>query len=126
MSERQRIFVERMKVRPEDRVLEIGCGHGVAASLVCERLVNGRYTAIDRSQKMIDAARRRNAEFVASGKAEFLLGDVRTVDLGKRQFDKIFAQRVRLFHEEPELARELFKRWLAPRGKVFVEYDEPE
>jgi ubiquinone/menaquinone biosynthesis C-methylase UbiE len=88
--------------------------------------VNGRYTAIDRSQKMIDAAKRRNAQFIAEGKAEFLLGDVRTIDLGTRLFDKIFAQRVRLFHEQPDLARALFKRWLALRGKVFVEYDEPE
>ena len=125
MSERQRTFVERMKVRPEDRVLEIGCGHGVAASLVCERLTTGHYTAIDRSQKMIDAARRRNQQFVAAGKAEFLLGDVRTIDLGDRLFDKIFAQRVRLLHEQPDLARALLKRWLAPRGKIFSEYDEP-
>jgi ubiquinone/menaquinone biosynthesis C-methylase UbiE len=125
MSERQRVFIERMKVRPDDRVLEIGCGHGIAASLICELLVKGHYTAIDRSQKMIDAARRRNAQFVADGKAEFLLGDLQTIDLGERSFDKIFAQRVRLFHEEPELAHKLVKRWLAPRGKVFVEYDEP-
>ncbi len=126
MNDRQRIFIERMKVRPDDRVLEIGCGHGIAASLICERLVKGRYTAIDRSQKMIDAAKRRNAQFVAEGKAEFLLGDMQTIDLGDRLFNKIFAQRVRLFHEQPELAHALAKRWLAPRGKIFVEYDEPE
>lgn len=126
MSDRQRVFIERMKLRPEDRVLEIGCGHGIAASLICDRLTTGRYVAVDRSQKMIDAAMRRNAQFVGAGKAQFLLGDVRTIDLGDRLFDKIFAQRVRLFHDEPELAQALLKRWLAPRGKVFVEYDEPE
>lgn len=126
MSERQRVFIERMKVRPNDRVLEIGCGHGVAASLVCERLSTGRYTAIDRSRKMIEAATRRNSRYVEEGKAEFLLGDLQTIDLGERLFDKIFAQRVRLFHDDPDLARSLSKRWLAPRGKVFVEYDEPE
>jgi ubiquinone/menaquinone biosynthesis C-methylase UbiE len=126
MSERQRIFIARMKVRPEDRVLEVGCGHGIAASLICELLVKGRYTAIDRSQKMIDAAKRRNAQSVTNGRAEFLLGDLRTIDLGSRSFDKIFAQRVRLFHDEPDVAHALVKRWLAPRGKVFVEYDEPE
>jgi ubiquinone/menaquinone biosynthesis C-methylase UbiE len=126
VSDRQRIFIDRMNVRPDDRVLEIGCGHGIAASLICERLAKGRYTAVDRSQKMIDAAMRRNARFVTDGKAEFLLGDVRTIDLGDRVFDKIFAQRVRLFHEQPELTRVLLKRWLAPRGKVFVEYDEPQ
>ena len=126
MNDRQRIFIERMNVRPDDRILEIGCGHGIAASLICERLAKGHYTALDRSQKMIDAAKRRNAAFVTAGKAEFLLGDLRTIDLGNRRFDKIFAQRVRMFHDEPELAHALVKRWLTPRGEVFVEYDEPK
>jgi hypothetical protein len=33
--------------------------------------------------------------------------------------------RVRLFHDEPERARQLASRWLAPGGRLFVQYDEP-
>jgi hypothetical protein len=45
----------------------------VAASLVCARLDGGHLTAVDRSPKMIEAARRRNAAYIQAGKAEFLL-----------------------------------------------------
>jgi ubiquinone/menaquinone biosynthesis C-methylase UbiE len=118
VSERLRSIVERLEIRPEDRVLEIGCGHGGAATLVCERLDGGRLTAVDRSPKMIEAARSRNAEYVESGKAEFLVAELEDLDLGDRRFEKIFAVRVGLFHREPERARGLAERWLAPGGDL--------
>jgi ubiquinone/menaquinone biosynthesis C-methylase UbiE len=122
-SERLRTIVHQLGIRPEQRVLEIGCGHGVAATMVCERLDGGRLTAIDRSAKMIEAAARRNAEHVAAGKAEFLVADVEELDLGDRRFDVIFAVRVGLFHREPDRARALVEPWLASGGRVHAFYD---
>jgi ubiquinone/menaquinone biosynthesis C-methylase UbiE len=120
MSERLRAVVDRLHIQPADRVLEIGCGHGVAATLVCERLEGGHLTAVDRSPKMIEAERRRNADHVEAGKAEFLVANLEDMDLGDRRFDKIFAARVGLFHREPERVRALVERWLAPGGAVFA------
>ncbi|MDQ3792289.1 MAG: class I SAM-dependent methyltransferase [Actinomycetota bacterium] len=125
MSERLRSVVEQLDIRPGDRVLEIGCGHGVAATFVCERLEGGHLTAIDRSAKMIRAAARRNVAYVEAGKAEFLVATLEDFDLGDRRFDKIFAVRVGLFHREPERARGLAERWLAPGGALFVFFDPP-
>ena len=106
-------------------MLEIGCGHGVAATLVCERLDGGHLTAIDRSPKMIEAAERRNADHVRAGRAEFLVAELEALDLGARRFDKVFAVRVGLFHVEPERARALAERWVAPGGTVHAFFDAP-
>ncbi len=47
------------------------------------------------------------------------------LDLGERRFDKVFAVRVGLFHREPERARGIVERWLAPGGTVDAFFDEP-
>lgn len=125
MSERLQSVVEQLDIRPDDRVLEIGCGHGVAATFVCERLEGGHLTAVDRSAKMIQAAIRRNAAHVEAGRAEFLVSTLEDLDLGDRRFDKVFAVRVGLFHRDPERARGLAERWLAPGGALFVFFDQP-
>lgn len=125
MSERLRSVVERLDIQPGDRVLEIGCGHGVAATFVCERLDGGRLTAVDRSPKMIAAAARRNAAHVEAGRAEFLVAQLEHLDLGDRRFDKAFAVRVGIFHREPARARGLVAPYLAPGGTLFTVFDPP-
>ena len=81
--------------------------------------------AIDRSPARIAAAARRNAAYVESGAAEFLVASLEDADLGRRRFDAILAVRVGLFHREPERARALAARWLAPGGRIVAAYDAP-
>jgi ubiquinone/menaquinone biosynthesis C-methylase UbiE len=123
MSERLREIVAGLEIRPGERVLEIGCGHGVAATFVCE--AGGRLTAIDRSPKMIEAATRRNAAWVAAGTAEFLVRELEDLDLGERRFDTILAVRVGLFHRDPARARALAAPWLEAGGRIVAAFDEP-
>ena len=125
MSERLRKVVDQLEIRAGDRVLEIGCGHGVAATFVCERLDGGRLTAVDRSPKMIEAAAHRNAAHVEAGRAEFLVMRLEELDLGERRFDKVFAVRVGLFHREPERAHRLVEPYLAPGGRIVSVFDPP-
>lgn len=126
MSERLRGIVDSMRIQADDRVLEIGCGHGIAATFVCEQLRSGQLLAIDKSAKMIAAATRRNQRYVDSGRAQFQVTDVLKFNPGRRRFDKIFAVRIGLFHRDPALARRLLEPWLAPRGKIVLVYDEPD
>ena len=119
-SERQRRAVEALDVQPGDRVLELGCGHGVAASLVCERLgPEGHLTAIDRSRKMIDAASSRNAEHVQAGLAEFICTTFEEAELSGRRFDKVFGIHFPpADRHDPEGTRTRVEELLAPGGVV--------
>jgi ubiquinone/menaquinone biosynthesis C-methylase UbiE len=57
VSDRLAWAVDVLDVARDDRILEVGCGHGVAVSLVGKRLDGGRSNALDRSPKMIEMAR---------------------------------------------------------------------
>ena len=127
MTARLHAIVDELGLHPDDHVLEIGCGHGVAATLVCERLAagSGRLTAIDRSPKMIAAAAHRNAEHVEAGRAEFLEQSLEQLDLGDRRFDVVFAVRVGLFHRDPQRARALVEPWFKPSTRLHAFFDPP-
>jgi ubiquinone/menaquinone biosynthesis C-methylase UbiE len=118
-SERLAWAVDALDVEPDDRVLEVGCGHGVAATLVCERLDGGRLTAIDRSAKMIDMATRRNEQHVAHGRAAFETVALERADFGDQRFDKVFGVHVAALWRSAE-ALEVVRRHLAPGGALYV------
>ncbi len=118
-SERLAWAVDALGVEPADRVLEVGCGHGVAATLVCERLDGGRLTAIDRSAKMIAMATRRNGQHVATGRAVFETVALERADFGDERFDKVFGVHVAALWRSDE-ALDAVRRHLAPGGALYV------
>src|SRR5215216_2026142 len=122
-SERFVWAVDTLALDLSDRVLEVGCGHGVAVSVVCERLTSGRITAIDRSEKMIEMAARRNREHVAEGKAVLKAAALEQADFGGERFDKIFAFNVAPFWLQPKQALGTVQRHLAADGVVYVFWD---
>jgi SAM-dependent methyltransferase len=117
--------VDAMAVGPADRVLEIGCGHGVAVSLVCRRLDGGHVTAIDRSPRMIAAAAKRNAAHVAAGRASFQVAALDAADLGEARYDKALAIHVPVFlRGDPARELAVVGRHLADGGRLYV-VDQP-
>jgi ubiquinone/menaquinone biosynthesis C-methylase UbiE len=117
--------VETLDIQPDDRVLEIGCGHGVAVDLVCEKLTRGRIMAIDRSDKMIAAAQKRNQAHIAAGKAHLQATTLANADFGDATFNKIFAINVSLFWTEPTETLAIVKRYLAEGGALYIFHQPP-
>lgn len=115
-SERIIRAVDELDVAPDDRVLELGCGHGVAVDLVCRRLTTGHLTAIDRSPTMIDAALRRNTHHVDAGRATLLCTTLADADFGEQRFNKVFGIHFPPMRHDPEGTRAIVDRLLAPGG----------
>jgi cyclopropane fatty-acyl-phospholipid synthase-like methyltransferase len=121
---RIRWAVEFMDVQPADHVLEVGCGPGAAAELVCARLETGKMFAIDRSESGVDRTKRRNAEALKAGKLTVRQIDLATLRVPVKRLTKAFAFNVDLFWVRScadEVA--LLHERIVPGGAVFLFYE---
>jgi SAM-dependent methyltransferase len=107
---------------PADRVLEVGCGHGVLLSLLAGRAREGEVVGVDRSATMTAAAGRRNAEAVAQGRVRVLTAPLTEADLGAAAFDVVVSFDVRAFWTPPAPEWDVVRRLLAPGGRVVVAF----
>ena len=117
--------VEQLNPRPSDHLLEIGCGPGIAAQLICERLTTGRLVAIDRSATAITAARKRNRAHEASGRATFVQAALAAAHFEGQRFDGILAINVNVFWRQPWKELEAIKRISKPATRLCLVFQPP-
>jgi trans-aconitate methyltransferase len=120
--------VEALELRPGDEVLEIGCGRGVAAELICRRLTTGHLLALDRSTTAISAATARNADAVAAGRATFVTAALEDTGPGLLGgYHRVLAVNVNLFWTGPaQRELRLIADHLRPDGTLWLWYDPPD
>jgi trans-aconitate methyltransferase len=88
--------LDLVDVAPADEILEFGCGPGVAAASVADRLAGGSITAIDRSPTAIARTGARNAHHLRTGRLRLEQIALASFDADRR-FDKAFGINVNLF-----------------------------
>jgi SAM-dependent methyltransferase len=124
-AERIRWAVETVDPGPSERLLEIGCGAGIAVWLVCERLAGGTIVGLDRSPAMIAQAARRNQEHVRTGRAAFEVAALADAELVGAPFDKVFAVNVRLLRRDAAAEADVLRRVLARDGALYLVQQHP-
>jgi SAM-dependent methyltransferase len=121
VPERLRWAVEVLDPQPHEELLEIGCGGGVAADLVCQRLATGRLHAVDRSSVAVERASRRGAKHLAAGRLVLHLTALADLPLAPGSIDAAFAVDVNAFwvgDARAELAA--LARVLRPGGRLHL------
>ena len=115
---RHRWAVELLAPKPGERVLEIGCGHGLATGLA---LVSGaEVVAVDRSTKMVAACRKRNAAFE---RLTVLEGNFETLAL--RGFDAVFAINVDFVRHPDQGWAKALAVATRPGGRIVLVLEAP-
>jgi SAM-dependent methyltransferase len=113
------------------RVLEIGCGPGVAARAVLRRIGNGHVLGIDRSSKAIAQAVAGSREQLAAGGLEFRCIAIEDFVLAKGElpYDLAFAVRVgALDGRHPDAGQVALRRIqdaLIKGGRLFIDGGNP-
>lgn len=125
IHERYYWAVEVLDIKKADNILEIGCGTGIAATLVAEQLTTGQITAIDRSAAVIDKARKKNASYIEAGTARFEVASIEDVPAPKLLYDKIFAFNVSLFWKKPNIELQKVASLLKPGGTLYIFHQPP-
>jgi ubiquinone/menaquinone biosynthesis C-methylase UbiE len=112
--------VSLLDVRPEDRVLEIGFGPGLALLQLSRIAREGHVCGIDHSELMLRQARRRNADGIRRGVVDLRLASIDALPAFDAPFDKILAVNAVLFWTEPDARFEELRHLLRPGGLIAV------
>ena len=127
LSPRLLQIVEALPLRPDLRILEIGCGPGAMARELARRLPEGFVLGIDRSAKaMAQASAGDNPPNLAFRQAS---ADAFALEPGEEPYDLAVAIRVgALDGRHPDLeqaSRAAIRAALKPGGRLYIDGGEP-
>src|SRR5918994_1722604 len=109
-----------LDVQPDDRVLELGFGPGIAIGELARRATRGLVVGVDHSEVMVRQASRRNAAAVRNGRVELRLGSAETLPVFDASFDKILAVNSLMFWDDPVARLKQLRGLLRPGGRIAI------
>ena len=107
------------RLRPDARVLDVGCGPGTITADLAARVPDGQVTGIDAAADVLALAR-QEAERRGQGNVRFEAGDVYHLGYGDGTFDVVHAHQVLQHLSDPVAALAEMRRVCRPGGLVAV------
>ena len=110
-------------VRPEEAVLDVGCGTGVVA--VTAARAGARVSALDLTPELLEQAR-ENGAVAGCAEIAWIEGDAEALPYPDATFDVVLSQFGHMFAPRPEVAVAEMRRVLKPGGRVAFATWPPE
>lgn len=110
--------IELLDIQPNDRVLEVGFGPGVAIELMTQLTPVEHVSGIDSSMEMVKQGTARNVKNIGSGRVELQHRSVEHLPFPDNSFDKVLA--INSMQVWPDTAAGLreMRRVLKVTGKI--------
>ncbi len=105
--------IEKMSVRDDARVIDIGCGSGWASRLLAEKAMSGRVVGIDISDEMIRVARVASTDF---SNLEFQVASAEELPFENNEFTHAFSMESLYYYADVSRALKEIHRVLTPGG----------
>ena len=83
--------LSHVTVKPEDRILDVGCGGGRTVNKLSALASKGKVFGIDYSEASVSVARKLNARRIQEGRVEVLAGSVSQLPFQRDTFDLVTA-----------------------------------
>jgi ubiquinone/menaquinone biosynthesis C-methylase UbiE len=112
--------VRLLAAQPDDHILEIGFGPGLAIERLARQVTQGRVRGVDFSQAMVAAASRRNQAAIQRGMVDLHHGDAASLPFEAGSFDKAFSIHSIYFWPQPIQALNEIYRVLRPNGRLIL------
>ena len=111
------VILKAADLRPNNRVLDIGCGTGASTLEIAKRVPEGRVVGNDISEPLLARATQR-AQDQGILNASFLLADAQTHEFERRCFDQVVSRLGMMFFEDSVAAFRNLRDCLAPGGRM--------
>ncbi len=121
--ERTEWTLSLLDIDSAERVLEIGCGPGVAINAISSIVTHGSVVGIDHSDVMVQQATRRNRAAINTGRVKLLQASVSALPQFRHRFDTIFSINVVQFWENPVKVFTSLRSLLQPGGTIATTYE---
>ena len=112
--------LDLLAVGPRDRVLDVGCGNGVAVDLIRRKAVQGTVAGIDPSSVAVEVCARKNAQAMRAGQVTVTQGEAVRLPFPDGSFDAVLALESFYFWSDQATGLREARRVLKPGGRILV------